>query len=74
MEQAVAKQMEEQAEKEVVKLPETIDGKKVRYILKSEEKSYALVYLVLALIICLPVFWRMRKRRSRRFSRGAALT
>ena len=33
MEQAVAKQMEEQAEKEVVKLPETIDGKKVRYIL-----------------------------------------
>lgn len=39
MEQAVAKQMEEQAEKEVVKLPETIDGKKVRYILKSGRKK-----------------------------------
>ena len=73
VEQAVAKQMEEQAEKEVVKLPETIDGKKVRYILKSEEKSYALVYLVLALIICLPVFWRMQQKKEQTLRREQLL-
>ena len=73
VEQAVAKQMEEQADKEVVKLPETIDGKKVRYILKSEEKSYALVYLVLALIICLPVFWRMQQKKEQTLRREQLL-
>ena len=65
--------MEEQAEKEVVKLPETIDGKKVRHILKSEEKSYALVYLVLALIICLPVFLENAAKEGADASQGAAL-
>ena len=73
VEQAVAKQMEEQAEKEVVKLPETIDGKKVRYILKSDEKSYALVYLVLVLIICLPVFWRMQQKKEQTLRREQLL-
>ena len=73
MEQAVAKQMEEQAEKEVVKLPEAIDGKKVRYILKQEEKSYALVYLVLALLICLPVFWRMQQKKEQTLRREQLL-
>ena len=73
VEQAVAKQMEEQAEKEVVKLPETVDGKKVRYILKQEEKSYALVYLVLALIICLPVFWRMQQKKEQTLRREQLL-
>lgn len=64
VEQAVVKQMEEQAAKEVIKLPENIDGKRVRYISKQEEKSYALVYLVLVLLICLPVFWRMQQRKE----------
>lgn len=73
VEQEVKRQLDSQADKEVILLPQKIDGKQIRYYEKDEGKNYTLVYFAVLLFACLPVFWRIQQKKEKDLRREQLL-
>ena len=55
---------EQNKEEKAITLPEKIGDISLRYAMEREERSFALVYLVLGFIILLPIIWRRQEKKE----------
>lgn len=61
---AVQKRLGEEDKKEVVTLPRQINGKAISYKTEDNGKSFSLLYIVLAMLLLVPLFWYRQEKRE----------